>query len=99
MTKRADSALFSTFREMPINGKTSLRRLRFDGGEGGGDFAFAVEQVMIGLKAEEEDFRDAEITCQAQIGVSGDGALAKHDFIDPPWRHGDSAGQRVLELR
>src|SRR3954463_5790676 len=57
-------------------------RARTDSLELVADLAAALHQLVGGLQPDEEAFRHAEIAREPQIGVRGDGALAKHDFVD-----------------
>jgi hypothetical protein len=41
----------------------------------------------------------AGVSCQTQIGICGDGALPKHDFVVSPRRHADRSRKRALRKR
>ena len=77
-----------------MKSEAALRRARRNQFEGGTEFAAALHQVVIGLQAEEEAWRQAEVPGQAQIGVGGDRPLAEHNLVDPAGRHAQCAGKR-----
>ncbi|BBU63227.1 hypothetical protein MSC49_31620 [Methylosinus sp. C49] len=46
---------------------------------------------MIGLQAEKEPLRDAEISRDSQIRILSDRPLAEDDFIDAAWKPNGSS--------
>lgn len=49
-------------------------------------------EIIVGLQAQPELFRDPEIPRQPQSRIRGNGALAEDDFIDSAWRDMDGPG-------
>jgi hypothetical protein len=58
-----------------------------------------LHQVVIGLDAEPEPLRHAEVASKAEICISRNRALAEDDLIDAAWRHGAKALRLVSRLR
>src|SRR6185369_1647575 len=73
---------------------TPLRRPWPDRVELVGDLAAAGRELVVGLQAEEEALRQAEVAGETQVRIGGDGALAEHDLVDAAWGHMKRVGER-----
>lgn len=58
------------------------RSARLDPTQLGGDRPAPLHQFVIGLQAEEEPLRHAEIPGKPQVGIGGDGALAQDNLVN-----------------
>src|SRR3954469_15524020 len=56
-------------------------------------------ELVVCLQADEEAFRHSKVTRETQVGVGGDGALAKHNLIDAARGHANRVRERGLRQR
>ena len=71
-------------------------RARLDRVEFRADLSAPLHEIVIGLQAEKETLRDAEIPREPQIRIRSDRPLAEDNLIDAAWRHANGSSESRL---